>query len=154
MRRDFQIAILLALATIPCGAWIAVAPEYLHIKGTALALTYWGGMVLTAVLIIAALLLAFRAESKTQPKGHGSRMVAIVGMAICGFGFLAFATVFFIQRPAEEDGEPKIHSSVSPLLRLEASFRDVQIRWPQASLFPQTDDRKSPFLLRLKSLTG
>jgi hypothetical protein len=80
MRRDFKIAFILAFATIPCGAWTAVAPEYLHLKGLALAATYWGGMVLTAILIIVALVVALRAEAQTPPKGHGRRMIAIIGI--------------------------------------------------------------------------
>lgn len=102
MRRDFQVAFILALATIPCGTWIAVAPEYLHLTGTALATTFWGSFFLTAILIILALGLALRAESKTPPTGHRQRMIAIIGMAICGFGFLGFALLLFVERPIGE----------------------------------------------------
>jgi hypothetical protein len=104
MRQDFKIAIVLAMAAIFSGLWIAVAPEYLHLKGVQLALPYWGGMFLTPALIIWALLIALRAEAQTQSTGHKRRMMAIVGMGVCGFGFLAFATIFFLQRPEETVG--------------------------------------------------
>lgn len=110
MRPDFKVAIILFLAAIPCAACIAVAPEYLHLKGHGLTATYWGGMVLTAILLILAIAVAFRAEAQTPPKGHGRRMIGIIGMGICGFGFLAFATIFFIQRPIED--EPSLKAGV------------------------------------------
>ena len=56
MRRDFQIAIILAMATVPCGAWLAVSPEYLHLKGAALATTFWGGFIITAALGVAGMI--------------------------------------------------------------------------------------------------
>jgi hypothetical protein len=38
-------------------------------------------------------------------KGHRTRMIAIVGMGVCGFGFLAFATLFVIRRSSENEAE-------------------------------------------------
>lgn len=105
MRRDYQLAIILALAAIPCGAWITVAPEYLHLTGVPLAATYWVSMGLTAILLTLAVAIALRADARMPPKGHGIRMLAIIGMGICGFGFLAFATLFFIQRPSKTQSE-------------------------------------------------
>jgi hypothetical protein len=108
MRRDFQIAIISLLATIPIGAWMAVAPEYLHLKGTALAGTYWRGMSAAAILIILAALVALRAEAQRSPKGHKERMIGIIGMGACGFGFFAFLTLFLVHRPAENEAENHI----------------------------------------------
>lgn len=33
MRRDFQIAIVLAVAALPAGTALMAAPEYLHLGG-------------------------------------------------------------------------------------------------------------------------
>jgi hypothetical protein len=51
MRRDFQIAIVLAVAAIPAGTALMAAPEYLHLAGQSLAATFWGGVILTVLLI-------------------------------------------------------------------------------------------------------
>ncbi|MEA2921961.1 MAG: hypothetical protein QOF07_1924, partial [Bradyrhizobium sp.] len=109
MRRDFQIAIVLAVAAIPAGVALMAAPEYLHLTGRSLALTFWGGIVLTVLLIVAAVILALRGEAQTPRKGRSNRMIAIVGMAACGLGFIGFAIWFFSQRPGYE----RVASAVS-----------------------------------------
>jgi hypothetical protein len=103
MRRDFQIAIILAVAAIPAGVALMAAPEYLHLTGTSLALTFWGGIVLTVLLIVAAVILALRGEAQTPSEGRRNRMIAIVGMAACGLGFIGFTIWFFSQRPGYEN---------------------------------------------------
>jgi hypothetical protein len=117
MRVDFKVAIILFLATIPCAGAVAVAPEYLHLKGIALAITFWGGAGLTAALLIVALVVALRAEAKTPSKGHRLRMIAVAGMTVCGIGFLAFAILFFVQRPSEDDRPAgnQLHKPPSPV---------------------------------------
>ena len=105
MRRDFLIAIVLAVAALPAGTALMAAPEYLHLTGVALALTFWGGIGLTFVLIIAAIAIALRGESQSPAKGHIQRMTAILGMALFGIGFVACAIWFFVQRPPEA-GKP------------------------------------------------
>ena len=105
MRRDFLIAIILGLATIPFGAAMMVAPEYLHLKDTALALTFWGGASLSTLLIVVAVGAALRGDAHSPLKGHRRRMLAIVGMTICGFGFMACAIWFYVERPATRTPE-------------------------------------------------
>jgi hypothetical protein len=69
MRRDYLIAILLAVAAFPAGATLMVAPEYLHLTGAAVPLTFWGGIGLTAILILIAAAIAWRAKPQEAPKG-------------------------------------------------------------------------------------
>jgi hypothetical protein len=69
MRRDYLIAILLAVAAFPAGATLMVAPEYLHLTGVAVPLTFWGGIGLTAILILIAAAIAWRAKPQEAPKG-------------------------------------------------------------------------------------
>src|SRR6185437_3308082 len=57
-------------------------------------------------------------------------------------------------RTIESPAGGKPVKSTVPLLKLEASVRDIHVKWADASLFPETEDRKSPWVLRLKKLAG
>jgi hypothetical protein len=96
MRRDYLLAIILMVAAIPGGAALMAAPEYLHLTGTPLALTFWGGVLLTLLLLFLAMAVALRGESQSPPAGHRQRMLAIVGMTVFGLGFVACAVWFFV----------------------------------------------------------
>lgn len=88
-------------AAIPAGTALMAAPEYLHLTGNSLAVTFWGGGFLTLALIVLAVAVALRGEAQAPPRGHGQRMIAILGMAVCGVGFMAFVVLFFVQRPTD-----------------------------------------------------
>jgi hypothetical protein len=82
MRREYAIAFVLALAAIPAGVSLMVAPEYLHLSGIAIPLAFWGGIVLTIVLLAVAVIIAMSGEAKAPLAGHGRRIGAILGMFI------------------------------------------------------------------------
>lgn len=64
MQRDHLIAIILAVAGVSAGLSLMVAPQYLHLSGKAITDTFWGGVALTTVLIVAAGVVALRGEAK------------------------------------------------------------------------------------------
>lgn len=66
MRRDYLIAILLAVAAIPLGAAMMAAPDYLHLSGYLVPLTFWGGIALGSTLILAAALIALHGERTSE----------------------------------------------------------------------------------------
>jgi hypothetical protein len=68
MRRDYLIAIVLAIAAFPAGAALMVAPEDLHLSGRAVPVTFWGGTALFGTLILVAAIIALRAEREPTPK--------------------------------------------------------------------------------------
>ena len=83
MRRDYLIAILLTVSAIPLGAAMMAAPDYLHLSGYLIALTFWGGIALAASLILIAAVIAWRgeraAESKAvSPYSHAPRDVPLL----------------------------------------------------------------------------
>ncbi len=78
MRRDYLIAILLALAALPAGAALMVAPEYLHLTGIAIPITFWGGIGLAIALIVIAGVVAARGEAREPIKGHRWRLAFII----------------------------------------------------------------------------
>ena len=83
MRRDYLIAILLAVSAIPLGAAMMAAPDYLHLTGYFVALTFWGGIALTATLILVAAVIAWRGErmdekSAVSPHSHAPRNVSLL----------------------------------------------------------------------------
>jgi hypothetical protein len=96
MRRDFQIAILLALAAIPAGVALMAAPYYAEEALKAFApQCFWGGLGLTVFLIIFAFVIAIRGEAAEPRIGHKRRMIALTGMVVCGIGFGGFAAAYF-----------------------------------------------------------
>jgi hypothetical protein len=64
MRRDFLIAIILAIAAFPAGVALMVAPQYLHLTGIAVPLAFWGGLILFLLLVGLAAFVALRGEAK------------------------------------------------------------------------------------------
>jgi hypothetical protein len=97
MRVDFKIALILALAALPAGAALMVAPDYLHLSGIAVPLTFWGGIVLSVVLILIAAIIALRAEREAPTGRWGVKaMWPQYLMTICGIGFF-IGLVGFLQ---------------------------------------------------------
>jgi hypothetical protein len=95
MRKDFQIAILLALAAIPAGVALMAAPEYIGVLKEYPAPFFWGGLILAVGLIGAAIVIALRGEASEPRSGHRRRMIALVSMIVFGLGFVGSAAVYF-----------------------------------------------------------
>jgi hypothetical protein len=69
MRRDYLIAIILALSALPAGVALMVAPEYLHLSGAAIPLVFWGGIAVTLALIVAAAFIALHGAGVGRERG-------------------------------------------------------------------------------------
>src|ERR1700730_17099921 len=95
MRKDFQIAVLLALAALPAGVALMAAPDYIPLLKEYPGPFFWGGLILAAGLIAAAITIAVRGEASEPRAGHRRRVIALTGMVIFGFGFLGSAAVYF-----------------------------------------------------------
>jgi hypothetical protein len=109
MRRDFQVAILLALAALPAGVALMAAPEYFGVLKEYPGTFFWGGLLLTAALIGAAIVIAIRGEAGEPIAGHKRRMIALAGMIGCGAGF---AGLYFW--PTPHSGSVTGHHDASP----------------------------------------
>ena len=111
MRVDFKIAIILALAALPAGAALMVAPEYLHLSGIAVPLTFWSGIALTVVLIVIAIIIALRAELES-PRSVGrwglKRMWPQYLMVFAGCLFF-IGLVAFLQKNVEKPNGDNVH---------------------------------------------
>src|ERR1700732_4640702 len=104
MRKDFQVAILLAFAAIPAGVALMAAPEYINVLREYPGSLFWCGLTLAAALFIAAITIAIRGEAAEPMVGHRRRMTALMGMIIFGLGFLGSAAIYFWPaRPASVD---------------------------------------------------
>ena len=100
MRREYLIAILLAIAALPFGASFMVANDYLHLSGVAVSATFWGGIILGGALFIAAAIVALR--GKTEANSVGSMTVSDIGFnaALAGGAATLFAAFFKAPRVA------------------------------------------------------
>jgi hypothetical protein len=63
MRKDYLITLTLAVAGIPLGVALMVAPEYLHLSRSWLAFAFWGGTGLTVTMIAAVAAIALKART-------------------------------------------------------------------------------------------
>jgi MFS family permease len=95
MRREYIIAFLLMLASIPTGVAVNAAADYfpaLHAySGTALV----ASIFIMALLLVAAVIIAIRGERNAEREGKERRMIPFVGMILCGLGFVAFGAWYF-----------------------------------------------------------
>jgi len=124
MHKPDQIAILSALAALPGGVALMAAPEaFPFLKAYPLPF-FWGGFGLTAVLLGAAIIIAFRGEALEPRKGHKRRMIALNGMIVCGLGFLGFSTAYFW--PATQGTPPSSSPGLAPVHQEPNSLAEVQ----------------------------
>jgi hypothetical protein len=100
MRRDYLIAILLAVAAFPAGASLMVAPVYLHLIGWQIPATFWGGIGLASLLIIAAIIVALRGEKQAPPVGHKRRLGIIIAVATIVMAAGTVGAVWLSMSPA------------------------------------------------------
>lgn len=111
MRVDFKIALILALAALPAGAALMVAPEYLHLSGIIVPLTFWGGIVLSVVLILIAGIIALRAEREAPTGRWGFKVMwPQYLMTVCGVGFFVGLIAFLqlnVSTPIREVSEDR-----------------------------------------------
>jgi hypothetical protein len=115
MRKDFQVAILLAVAAMPTGVAMMAAPYYAEAALKAYAGPFfWGGLILAAVFICVAIAIAIRGEATEPRGGHGRRMVALAGMIVCGAGFLGFVAAYFWPSPVSLAGASTAVAPVAP----------------------------------------
>src|ERR1700733_5572201 len=98
MRRGHLIAILCAASAAPLGVALMAAPDYLHIPKEYLGLCFWGGLLLTVLVLGVAFVIAIRDEAAAPPVGHRRRMISLAGMMFCGTGFIVFAGIYFWPR--------------------------------------------------------
>jgi hypothetical protein len=93
MRRDYLIAILLAVGALASGPTLMVAPEYLHIPEPIIPIVFWGGLGLTIVLTLAAIAIALRGEvaslqeTSVTPNqiGYNVALAAIIASIVAAF---------------------------------------------------------------------
>lgn len=129
MRRDYIIAMLLAISAIPTGAALMAAPlKFEHLPIWAIDLCFFGGIILTFGLIVGATVVALHAERPDKPEEH--RMIAIVGMVVFGVGFLTCTAWYFwplSTHNVPHNGTAHIPTSSSGLLRFVV---ECEPQWP------------------------
>jgi amino acid transporter len=113
MRREYLIAIILAVAALPAGAALMVAPEYLHLTGLAIPATFWGGIAITIILIFTAIAVALRgsADNSKPERWKPGWVVAIVLLFVIGTAgyFIYHWPISFVLAASDSDsGDSRI----------------------------------------------
>jgi hypothetical protein len=95
MRREFLTALVLSVAAIPAGMAASGAIEYFSYLKDHPGLSFWGSTLVTLALFALAAALAVRGERDAEREGAKKRMTPLIGMIVCGVGFVGFAAWYF-----------------------------------------------------------
>src|SRR5947209_12642511 len=106
MRKDFQIALLCACSTIPAGLAVTAAFEYFPVLKQHIGASFYVNLVITALLLSAAIVIAIRGERAAERAGAEKRMIPLIGMIVSGICFLGFGAWYFWPAVPETDGYP------------------------------------------------
>jgi hypothetical protein len=158
MRRDYQIAILLAIAAIPAGIALMAAPDYIEVSKEHPGLFFWGGFILTICLVAAAIVIALRGEASGARPGHRRRMIAltlvIIGLLFIGGGVGVY---FWPTRPTDAPYLARLAElgwTIKPSpegIRFEVANQSLPPMKDSADLFQHL---KQPFRLYLQNVIG
>jgi hypothetical protein len=136
MRKDFQVALILAVAAFPAGLAVSEALEYFSFLKEQRGISLLASSVVTLVLLAIAAIVAIRAEREAERRGAKKRMVPLVGMIVCGIAFLGFASWYFwpgkTEAVAEKsllDGQIQIASDLAqyPTVVPQNTFFELQL---------------------------
>lgn len=95
MRKDFQIALLLAVASLPAGLAMSIAVDYFPYLKEHPGVGFWFSTGATFLLLSLAALIAIRGEQEAEREGGQRRMIPLIGMIVFGVGFVGCATWYF-----------------------------------------------------------
>lgn len=161
MRRDYLVGILVGGASLPAGVALMAAPQLFldHPSHQVLQFCVFGGLALTALMFLAAIGIALRDEESAKRRGQARPMLAIVGMAVFGIGFIACAAWYFwptqaritpAQEPAQEIAEKidtELQGAPAPLLinpPPESSVAHVPSTTPETQAEPADKNSNVP----------
>jgi len=91
MRKDFQIALLCAIASLPAGLAMSIATDYFPFLKEHPSIGFWGSLGVTFLLLALAVIIAIKGEQAAERCGAKKRMTPFVGMILSGIFFLGFA---------------------------------------------------------------
>jgi hypothetical protein len=119
MPKEFQIAILCAVASLPAGLAMSLAIEYFPFFKAYPGLAFWGSLLVTILLLVAAALIAIKGERAAEREGAKERMIPLIGMIVFGIGFVACTAWYFgpiastIEAPKNVDNATIINASAT-----------------------------------------
>ncbi|MEA2758694.1 MAG: hypothetical protein QOH65_1307 [Methylobacteriaceae bacterium] len=114
MRKDFQIALLCAVATVPASFAVSIAFEYFPYLKAHLGGAFYVNLFLALLLLGTASVIAIKGEREAERAGAKRRMVPLVGMIFFGTGFVLCAIWFFTSKPPEPSKEAQSNAPVEP----------------------------------------
>jgi Leucine-rich repeat (LRR) protein len=153
-----------AIASVPLMGAGVFGPDVLHLSQPAKKIAFYLCLAAAVLLLIVGAAKEYKDELRaSRSLGHGRRVIAILGMLICGVGFLGFAAAYFWHSAARSPDSTAVAQlaelgwGVQPQkdgIRFELSSRPLPSMGRSAELFHKVGVQFSIQLQGLPSLDG
>jgi hypothetical protein len=144
MRKDFQIALLLAVASLPAGLAMSIAIEYFPFLKQHPGIGFWASFGVTVLLLALAGVIAIRGEQAAERSGAKKRMIPFVGMVVSGVFFVVFAAWYFwpvtiLDHIEDTEKAAPANNKVATVKNPDVTLRFVYPEQPQIMLINTSD---------------
>jgi hypothetical protein len=116
-----------AIAAVPLMGAGIFGPEVLSLSAEGKRIAFFLCLVAAVVCVLIGTIKEAKAEvaDQSQP-GHRRRVIAIIGMFVCGIGFLGFATVYFWPNREGPNGKLPVAALSGPPSLLNLFMTDLR----------------------------
>jgi hypothetical protein len=129
MRRDYQIAIVCSIASIPAGLATSTAIEYFPTFKQYPGAAFWTSGCVTMLLLASAAFLAIHGESTAAREGAKGRMIPSVGVIVSSLAFFLFFVWHYWPSVAHEKGllpQSPTASGGAPVLKRKYAHSEAE----------------------------
>jgi hypothetical protein len=122
--------------------------------------SFLGFLILAIVLFLLGVGSALQGEARTLRRGHKRRMVSLLGMVICGLGFVAFAAAYFWPSGPQTDSPSAVAKLAELGWTVKPTLDGIQFEVANRALPPMKESAvyfaqlSKPFQLHFQQVPG
>jgi hypothetical protein len=122
--------------------------------------SFIGFLILAVVLLLLGVGSALQGEARTPRPGHKRRMVSLLGMVICGLGFVAFAAAYFWPSGLQTDSPSAVAKLAELGWTVKPTLNGIQFEVANRALPPMDESAvyfaqlSKPFQLHFQQVPG